>query len=53
MILLTNMEAHYSTFVHVPQIGSIVCTYMYRRLVVLCVHVSQVDNIVCTSTSGW
>ena len=26
MILLTNMEVNYSTFVHVPQVGSIVCT---------------------------
>ena len=41
--------------VHVPQVGSIVCTctsgwwyyvYMYLRLVVLCVHVPQVGGIV-------
>ena len=53
--------------VHVPRIGSIVystymylrlvvlCvrTYMYLRLVVLCVYVPQVGSIVCTCTSGW
>ena len=34
--------------VHVPQIGSIVCTCTYLRLVVLCVHVPQVGGILCT-----
>ena len=39
--------------VHVPQVGSIVCTCQYLGLVVLCVHVPQVGGIVCTCTSGW
>ena len=30
MILLTSgMEANYSTFVHVPQVGGIVCTFVH------------------------
>ena len=31
----------------------ILYTYMYLRLVVLCVHVPPVGSIVCTCTSGW